>query len=118
VPGPQERTPGTIYGPVYERFGLSRSFDYPTEETLADWGQAAGWSAVSTAADAGMAICLPDDAAFAVWRNTGSRAGATASFTPEQHAALTAEMLAITPREADGSLRIPFGALYLSATNG
>jgi hypothetical protein len=84
---------------------------------LGGWGGAAGWSNVATATDPDMAIRLPDDAAFAVWRNTGSRAGATAAFTEEQHAALTTEMLAITPREPDGSLRIPFGALYLSAVN-
>jgi hypothetical protein len=28
---------------------------------------------------------------------------------------LTAEMLAATPRGVDGSLRIPFGVIYLSA---
>jgi hypothetical protein len=35
--------------------------------------------------------------------------------TPEQHAALTDEMLTVTPRTADGGFRIPFGALYLTA---
>ena len=65
-----------------------------------------------------MAIRVPDEAAFAVWRNTGSRAGVTAHFTEDQHAALTAEMLAITPRDVEGWLRIPFGALYLTAVNG
>ena len=35
----------------------------------------------------------------------------------ERHAALTADMLAVTPREADGSYAIPFGAIYLTATN-
>jgi hypothetical protein len=41
----------------------------------------------------------------------------TAHFTPEQHAALTAEMLAVTPRDAEGWLRVPFGALFLTAAN-
>ena len=118
VPGPGELTPSALYGAIYERYGIARGLDYPTRETLAGWGEAAGWSAIDTAADPEMAIRLPDDAAFTVWRNTGSRAGVTAHFTPEQHAALTAEMLAATPRQADGSLRIPFGALYLSAVHG
>lgn len=115
VPGPAELTPSTIYGSIYERWGIATSFDYPTQETLTGWAEAAGWTGIATAADPQMAIRLPDDAAFATWRNTGSRAGATAGFTAEQHAALTAEMLAATPREADGSIRIPFGALYLTA---
>ena len=117
VPGPAQLTPSATYAAVYERWGIGSRFDYPTPEILADWGAAAGWTSIETAADPEMAIHLPDDTAFAVWRNTGSRAGATAGFTAEQHAALTAEMLAITPRQADGSLRIPFGALYLAAIN-
>jgi hypothetical protein len=118
VPGPGELTPSVIYGALYERWGIARGFDYPTAEELAAWGEAAGWGGIATGADPEMAIRLPDDAAFAVWRNTGSRAGATAHFTEEQHAALTAEMLTVTPREPDGTLRIPFAALYLAATNG
>ncbi|HEY7526046.1 MAG TPA: methyltransferase domain-containing protein [Candidatus Limnocylindria bacterium] len=117
VPGPAERTPSVLYGAVYERWGIARGLDYPTEQTLAGWGAAAGWSGLETAADPEMAIRLPDAEAFAVWRNTGSRAGMTAHFTPEQHAALTAEMLAVTPRDAEGWLRIPFGALFLTAAN-
>jgi SAM-dependent methyltransferase len=115
VPGPAELTPSVIYREVYERWGLGTRFDYPTESELAGWAAAAGWGGVETSADPDMAILLPDEAAFRVWRNTGSRAGATAEFTPEQHEALTNAMLAVTPRQADGSFRIPFGALYLSA---
>lgn len=115
VPGPIELTPSTIYVDIYERWGLGSRFDFPTQAILADWAEAAGWTEIETGADPEMAIRLPDDAAFAVWRSTGSRAGATASFTPQQHEALTAQMLAATPREPDGSFRIPFGALYLTA---
>jgi SAM-dependent methyltransferase len=115
VPGPEELTPSATYAPIYERWGIASRFDFPTEQLLAAWAQEAGWADIDTAADPDMAIRLPDDAAFAVWRNTGSRASATADFTPEQHEALTAEMLALTPREPDGTLRIPFAALYLSA---
>jgi SAM-dependent methyltransferase len=115
VPGPAELTPSMIYAPIYERWGIASSFDYPTAESLAGWAQDAGWTDIETSADPDMAIRLPDDAAFVVWRNTGSRASATVDFTAEQHQALTAEMLALTPREPDGSLRIPFAALYLTA---
>ena len=117
VPGPGGLTPSALYGAIYERWGISRGLDYPTEARLAEWGAAAGWGELDVAADPDMAIHLPDAAAFAVWRNTGSRAGVTAGFSAEQHAALTVEMLAITPREPDGSLRSPFGALYLAAVN-
>ena len=118
VPGPAELTPSATYRDIYERWGLGSRFSYPTEESLAGWGADAGWTDIATGADQDMAIRLPNDDAFAVWRNTGSRANATASFTPEQHEGLTAEMLAATPRLPDGTLRIPFAALYLSATNG
>jgi SAM-dependent methyltransferase len=118
VPGPGELTPSAIYADVYDRFGIGSRFDYPSPETLAGWAATVGWKAMDTAADADMAILLPDDDAFVVWRNTGSRAVATAGFSDEQHTELTAQMLAVTPRQPDGSLRIPFGALYLTATNG
>ena len=118
VPGPSELTPSAVYAEIYQRWGLGSSFDYPTPEQLAGWGEAAGWRGVATASDPDMAIRLPDEAAFRAWRRTGSRAGATASFSEAQHEALTAEMLAMTPREADGSYRIPFGAIYLVARKG
>jgi ubiquinone/menaquinone biosynthesis C-methylase UbiE len=117
VPGPSELTPSTIYGAVYERWGIATGFDYPTARQLAGWAEAAGWSGVETAADPTVAIRLPDEEAFRTWRRTGSRAGATAGFTEEQHDALTAEMMAASPRDDDGSFRIPFGALYLTARN-
>ena len=117
VPGPSELTPSVTYADVYARWEIATRFDYPTPTELAGWADAAGWSEVSTAADPTVAIRLPDQEAFRTWRRTGSRAGATAGFTEEQHAALTAEMIAVTPRDADGGFRIPFGALYLTARN-
>jgi SAM-dependent methyltransferase len=118
VPGPGNLTPSVTYGPIYERWGIGASFSYPDEAELAGWADAAGWRGVSTAADPAMAIRLPDEDAFRTWRRTGSRAGATVGFTEEQHEALTLEMMGVTPREGDGTFRIPFGALYLSARNG
>ena len=117
VPGPSELTPSVTYAAVYQRWGIAARSDYPTPDQLAGWAQSAGWTDVETAADATIAILLPDDDAFRSWRRTGSRAGATAGFTSEQHEALTADMLAVTPRDADGTYRIPFGALYLTARN-
>jgi hypothetical protein len=60
-------------------------------------------------------IVLADEIAFRTWREIGARGPATAHFTAAQHEALTDAMLAVTPRATDGTLRIPFGALYLTA---
>jgi ubiquinone/menaquinone biosynthesis C-methylase UbiE len=117
VPGPEERTPGTIYREVYRRHGLATTFDYPLAADLVSWAVVAGWSDAAVAEDPSIAIRLPDAEAFATWRRTGSRGAATAGWSEERHAALTADMLASTPREPDGSYAIPFGAIYLSARN-
>jgi ubiquinone/menaquinone biosynthesis C-methylase UbiE len=119
VPGPGERTPITIYGKMYERYRIDTDpARYPTEAQLAEWAVAAGWSDIHTAADPEMAIRLSDDAAFRAWRSIGSRAVSSAHLSESEHEELTSEMLAVTPREPDGTLRIPFGALYLTARNG
>ena len=117
VPGPEERTPGTIYHEVYRRHGLATTFDYPVAADLAGWALEAGWTDAGLAEDPSIAIRLPDAGAFATWRCTGSRGAATAGWSEERHAALTADMLAVTPRDPDGSYAIPFGAIYLSARN-
>jgi ubiquinone/menaquinone biosynthesis C-methylase UbiE len=118
VPGPDDVTPGAIYGEIYERYGIDTTGRYPDMEALAQSATRAGWKVVSTDADPTTAIRLRDDAAFNLWRQVGSRGTQTAGWAPERHAALTAEMLAVTPRAEDGSLSIPFGALYLTARNG
>lgn len=115
VPGPTSRTPTALYAEIYERHGIDTSDRYPAPAQLADMARAAGWTDVEADADAAVTIVLADDAAFRTWRAIGSRGAATAHYTAAQHDALTAEMLAITPRAADGTLRIPFGAIYLSA---
>lgn len=115
VPGPTDVTPTAIYAEIYARHGIDTSGRYPTPTSLAELAHGAGWNAVEVAADPTTAIVLPDDDAFRVWRGIGSRGAATAHYTAEQHRALTDEMLAVTPRDADGSLRIPFGAIYLTA---
>ena len=115
VPGPRELTPSSIYGEIYERYGIDTAGRYPTETSLAAIAASAGWENVQTGADPSTAIVLADEAAFRLWREIGSRGARSAEFTPEQHRTLTDEMLAVTPRVADGAFRIPFGALYLTA---
>jgi SAM-dependent methyltransferase len=115
VPGPSDATPTGIYRDIYERHGIDTSDRYPTAASLADWAGVAGWTDVAVEADPTVEIVLPDEVAFRTWREIGLRGPATAHFTEEQHAALTDEMLAATPRDVSGAFRIPFGALYLTA---
>jgi SAM-dependent methyltransferase len=115
VPGPTEVTPTAIYAEIYARHGIDTSDRYPTPATLRDLAFDAGWANAQTDADPITAIILPDEQAFRAWREIGSRGAVTADYSPEQHRALTEEMLAATPRTPDGAFRIPFGALYLTA---
>jgi SAM-dependent methyltransferase len=115
VPGPSELTPTAIYGEIYQRWGIDTSGRYPTPESLEHLAASAGWTGVETDADPSTAIVLPDEAAFRLWRSIGSRGVATQDLTADQHRALTDEMLTATPRAPDGSFRIPFGAIYLTA---
>jgi SAM-dependent methyltransferase len=114
VPGPAERTPHAIYGSIYARYGLEslRATNYPNEETVGGWLESAGWHDVSTASDPAVTIRLSDTEAFAVWLRTGSRGDATRGWSERRRAAFRRELLAETPRDADGSLMIPFGALF------
>ncbi|MDQ2675041.1 MAG: hypothetical protein M3Y40_10345, partial [Chloroflexota bacterium] len=110
-----DRTPTAIYSEIYERYGIDTSDRYPAAATIAAEAGEAGWIAVETHADPDVEIVLPDEEAFRTWREIGGRGPATAGFTAEQHDELTDAMLAATPRDADGTLRIPFGAIYLTA---
>lgn len=115
VPGPAAVSPEAVYREIYARHGIATGQRYPERASLMEMAGAAGWSDVATDADPDHAITLPDDEAFRVWRSIGSRGAATAGWSQERQDALTEEMLAATARAADGSLRIPFGVLYLSA---
>ena len=114
VPGPTEVTPMTLYAEVYARYGIDMSRAYPTADELAAQVRESGWIEVVAEADPSTAILLDDDEHFRVWREIGTRGAWTATFTPEQHRSLTAEMLAITPRDEAGRLRIPFGTIYVA----
>jgi len=115
VPGPWEATMGPIMDPIYASYGLATARDYPDRADLSSWAEAAGWRSVSTAADPTIAIHLADEATYHLWLTTGSRGTATAGWPEERVAAFKAATLAATPRQADGSLSVPFGALYLTA---
>jgi demethylmenaquinone methyltransferase / 2-methoxy-6-polyprenyl-1,4-benzoquinol methylase len=117
VPGPADRTPHTIYGEIYARYeiGSLRNADYPEREELGAWVHEAGWTSVVPAADPETVIRLADEAAFRQWLRVGSRGAAAGQWPPERLETFTRELLAVTPRAADGSLRIPFGTLYASA---
>jgi SAM-dependent methyltransferase len=115
VPGPSSQTPTAIYAEIYARHGIDTSDRYPTQEALAAWAQEAGWTDIETDADPGTAIVLADEATFRTWRAIGSQGPATAHYTAAQHDELTDAMLAVTPRAQDGTLRLPFGAIYLTA---
>lgn len=117
VPGPAERTPWAIYGDVYEQYGIrsARASDYPTQAQLKSWAVAAGWESVATDADPRTAIRLRDEALFDEWLSIGSRGAALRGRDDAERRALARDLLAATPRGPNGSLRIPFGTLYLTA---
>lgn len=112
VPGPWEATMGPLFREVFARYELGDTRGYPTPDELAGWAIEAGWREVTAEADARIAIRLADEAAFRVWLSTGSRGKATKPWTPERSEALAVDLLAVTPREPDGVLAIPFGAIY------
>ena len=117
VPGPAERTPWSIYADVYERHGIrtARASDYPTQAELKQWAVAAGWESVATDADPRTGIRLADEALFHRWLSIGSRGASVGERSAADRDALAGDLLAVTPRQPDGTLRIPFGTLYLTA---
>lgn len=115
VPGPQELTPTVVYRAIYEHHGISTAGRYPETEDLGPDAAAAGWVEARVASDPTITIRLADEARFREWRSLGARGEATRDWTPEQHEALTREMLAATPRDADGAYVMPFGAIFLTA---
>jgi ubiquinone/menaquinone biosynthesis C-methylase UbiE len=115
VPGPEEATSKPIYGAIYERYGVGLARRYPTAASLEALVAEAGWREVRVEADPSTAVLLADEEQFRLWRNIGTQGATASELTPEQHAALTDEMLAVTQRTEDGGFRIPFGTLYATA---
>lgn len=115
VPGPETAVPNTIFGPVYDRYGITWGNDYPTENELAGWARHAGWESVETASDPEIAIELADDDQFRTWLSIGARGRATAGWSVERREQLATDLMeAARPTTASG-YRMPFGAFYLTA---
>ncbi len=118
TPGPAERSPTAVYQDIYEGRGIATGDHHPTASRLIDDATAAGWLEPAVVEDPWLSIRLADETLFRAWRSIGSRAEATREWSPDEHEAMTREMLAVTPRDRDGTFVIPFGAIYLTARNG
>ena len=115
VPGPGDRVPMSIFGPIFDRYGIDWGIDYPTLADVAGWADAAGWSRIETDADPSTAVVLPDASAFRTWLTVGARGRATAEWSDERREAFAGDLMAVTPRDDRGTYLIPFGTLYLVA---
>jgi SAM-dependent methyltransferase len=113
VPGPVPFVPMSVFGEVYDVYGIEwKPSDYPDPSELAGWARDAGWSEVETDVDTSLAIPLADDVAFRTWLRVGRTVTDWDQQTIDRFAR---DLMAVCPRAADGSFRIPFGAQYLSA---
>lgn len=115
VPGPDAVVPNVLFGPVYDRYGITWGNDYPTEGRVAEWAQRAGWGSIETGADPTVGIELVDDAQFRTWLSVGARGRATAGWSDERRAQLGEDLMVAARRSSDGGFWLPFGALYLTA---
>ena len=115
VPGPPEVTPSAVFADLYREFGLDGRRDYPTEARLAGWAQDAGWTDVATSADGTTAIRLNGEDGVRRWLAVGPSGIATAEWPLARLHAFAASSMEAAPRDPDGTIRLPFGALYLTA---
>ena len=113
VPGPGTIAPIAVFGTVYDRYGIEWKFtDYPEATELAEWARDAGWQDIATDADPTTGIPLADEEAFRTWLRVGRM---TSDWSSDRREAFAQDLTAVAPRAADGSIRLPFGALYLTA---
>jgi len=113
VPGPGNVAPSAVLGSVYDRYGIEwKPSDYPDTAELAGWARDAGWADVATDADPTTGIQLEDEDAFRTWLRV---ARFKTDWPPERVDAFARDLMAASPRGADGSFRLPFGAQYLTA---
>ena len=117
VPGPNNVVPAVVLHAVYDDYGITWGDDYPTGAELVGWADAAGWSERELAADPTIGITLDDDDHFRTWLQVGARGRATAEWSAECRDRFALDLMAATPRTPDGRYRLPFGALYLTATS-
>jgi len=113
VPGPGNVAPSAVLGSVYDRYGIDwKPSDYPDTVELAGWARAAGWTDAATDADPTTGIQLEGEDAFRTWLRV---ARFSTDWPPERIDAFARDLMAASPRGADGSFRLPFGAQYLTA---
>ena len=113
VPGPGDAVPSVVFGEVYDRYDIEWGVnDYPVSPELEQWATDAGWIDVTVDADPTIAIPLADEAAFWTWLRVGR---AASDWSAERIEAYGRDLMAASPRGADGSFRIPFGSVYLTA---
>ena len=118
VPGPADVVPSAVFGEVYDRFGITWSEDdYPVPDVLAKWASDAGWNEVAVDSDPSTVIPLADEDAFRTWLRVRANALATADWSPDRRAQFALDLMAVAPRDAPGAFRVPFGTIYLTATN-
>ena len=79
---------------------------------LAAWAHGAGWTDVATDADPTTGISLADEDAFRAWLRVGRM---STDWPAERIDAFASDLMAASPRGADGSFRLPFGSQYLTA---
>jgi hypothetical protein len=84
---------------------------------VGEWAAVAGWRDVATATDPTTSIGLADDEAYRTWLRVGARGRATADWSAERREAFGHDLMAATPRDADGRYRLPFGSIYLVGTS-
>jgi SAM-dependent methyltransferase len=113
VPGPGTIAPIAVLGGVYDRYGIEWKFaDYPEPTDLAAWARDAGWQDVSVDADPTTGIPLADEDAFRRWLRVGR---ITSDWSEDRRDAFAHDLIAVAPRQGDGSFRLPFGTIYLTA---
>lgn len=112
VPGPGDVVPSAVFGEIYDRYDVEwNSNDYPVPSELAGWAGEAGWIDMKVDADPTTAILLGDEAAFRTWLRVGR---AVSGWSAERIDAFARDLMA-SQSSADGSFRIPFGTIYLTA---
>ncbi|HEY6608319.1 MAG TPA: methyltransferase domain-containing protein [Candidatus Limnocylindria bacterium] len=113
VPGPNHVVPAAIFGAIYDRHEIEwYPDDYPEGSDLLAWSGAAGWADARVDADESTLIELADEEAFHAWLRVGR---STTDWPPARFEAFGHELMAACPRGDDGSFRIPFGTIYLTA---
>ena len=116
VPGPGDAVLASVLGHIYDRYGVEwHPDDFPALEELATWARHAGWDDIDTHADPTTAITLRDEEGFDAWLRFGFMA---LEWEAGRRDAFKADLMAAAPRAPDGTYRIPFGALYLTARRG